>query len=404
MRRVFDRISERIRGFLQSRDYAMLAVRCLDEESIAVLKIIEELDESATSEWFWTFQQGFAEPAEYVSAVVKDFATQHSGVAIVQKMRKQPEWPPIPEAILDDSAAPVSRLRELMTFSRSLLGHEGARAIWVLFPLEIKNPEAYAAFLSQLMEHEFPFPWFHHIRMIARDAPLLTEMRCVDFYTPDLSAEAMDQALEEDASDPQLPLAQRIQALFLSAQRDAAYGKFEEALKKHEVVLKFHSAAGNGAMTALVLNSVGEIHQRDGRPHQAEQCFSAALEPACQGPYPPVPVLYNSVVNLAETRLIQGHFEQAEPFYESAEQLATVQRDPRAKLQAIEKMGLCQAMQGKHEEAVASWRRGAELAAKLENPDLQLTMLQRLRELFAVAGQRIEQQEVEDQLAALELG
>jgi hypothetical protein len=103
----------------------------------------------------------------------------------------------------------------------------------------------------------------------------------VDYYAPDLSEEAIENALEQEAADLELPLNDRVQAMFLSAQRDYAWGRFDEALKKHEVVLKYHSAIGNAPMVAFVLNSVGEIHQRAGRPGQTSRCFEAALEPAC---------------------------------------------------------------------------------------------------------------------------
>ncbi|MGA3190495.1 MAG: tetratricopeptide repeat protein, partial [Bryobacteraceae bacterium] len=164
------------------------------------------------------------------------------------------------------------------------------------------------------------------------------------------------------------------------------------------------SSTGNGAMVALVLNSVGEIHERQGRPQQAEQCFEAALEPACDGPHPPVPVMYMTVAKLADSRFNQSRYDEAEPLYATAEKLATLQRDPRAKLQAIEKMGLCQWMQAKKDKAVKSWRVGAEIAGKLEIPELQGSMLMRLREHYAAADLWIEQQEVENQLAVLKMG
>jgi tetratricopeptide (TPR) repeat protein len=412
MRRVFDRISDRIRGFLKQRDHAALVLRCREGDCIAVLKILEEMDESSTSEWFWNFTQDFLDAPGYVSGIVKDFALQHESICRAMELQKKEPWPPIPPVILDESLPPAPRLRELMVFSRSLLGRrEGSLAVWVLCPLHIADPAAHAGLMGELLEHQNPFPWFHHIRILAREddaAPSLShalaETARVDFYTPDLSEETMDRALEEDAADQALPLAERVQAMFLSAQRDYSYGRFDEALRKHEVVLNFHSAIGNTAMVALTLNSVGEIHQRLGRSQQAERCFEAALEPACEGLHPPVPVLYNTLVKLAEVRLSQTRFAEAEVFYDGAEKLATLQRDPRAKLEAIEKVGDCQSMQGKEAEAVQSWRHGAEIAGKLEVPELQRSMLVRLRQHFGATDQWIEQQEVEQQLASLGMG
>jgi tetratricopeptide (TPR) repeat protein len=412
MRRVFDRLRQRIKGFLTQRDHAALVLRCRDTDGIAVLKIVEELDESATSEWFWSFTHDFPNEVEYVSQIVKDFAVQHESVCRVMELQKQKPWPPIPLAILDESLPAVPRLRELMVFSRSLLGHrEGSLAVWVLCPLHITNPAAHAGLIAELLQHQDPFPWFHHIRILAREddaAPALSKAlagsACADFYAPDLTEEAMDKALEEEAADEELPLAERVQTMFLSAQRDFSYGRFEQALRKHEVVLKFYSLLGNGAMVALALNSVGEIHQQLGRPQQAERCFEAALEPACHGPHPPVPVLYNTLVNLATVRLGQTRFAEAEVYYDAAEKLATMQRDPLAKLQAIENVGFCQSMQGKTEEAVQSWRHGADIAGKLQAPERQCSMLERLRKHFAETNRAAEQQEVEDQLRVLGVG
>jgi len=417
MRKLFDRITERLSAFIAQRDHAALVVRCRDADGIAVLKILEGLDEASTSEMYWTHSGDFTEANTFVNGVIKDFANKHEGVRQAIELNKRLKlelknlkpWPPIPPDILNESLPPVHRLRELMIFSRALLPQlEGGLVVWVLFPLQIGDPAGYARLAQELMQHRYPFPWFHHMRMIVREdtaQPALSASLAgtprIDYYAPDLSNEAMENSLEEEAADPELPLNDRVQAMFLSAQRDYAWGRFEEALKKHEVVLKYHSAIGNGPMIALVLNSVGEIHQRAGRPDDASRCFEAALEPACAGQHPPLPVLCNVVLNLANLRLAQNRFPETEVSYDSTEKLATVLRNPPAKIQSIENLGYCQYMQGKADEAEQNWKRAANIAAQVEQPQLQRNLLERLRQYYASTNRISEQREVEMQLISL---
>src|SRR5260370_37352570 len=123
--------------------------------------------------------------------------------------------PPLPPQLLDESRVPVQRLRELMAFSRSLLPQpEGCLVVWVLFPLQLADPIGYGELMRELLLHEYPFPWFHHIRLILREdtATSLADMPRIDHYTPDLSDEALEKALAAEAADEEVPLTERMQA------------------------------------------------------------------------------------------------------------------------------------------------------------------------------------------------
>ena len=100
--------------------------------------------------------------------------------------------------------------------------------------------------------------------------------------------------------------------------------------------------------------------------------------PASRAPGPPIPVMLNVVLNLANLRMAQERWAEAEVYYDSAHQLATAQRDAGTKLRSIENLGHCQYMQGKMTEAVATWRAGAALAGELELPEQRESMLKRL--------------------------
>ena len=409
MRKLFERISQRLQAFIAQRDHAALLVRCSDADSVSVLKLLEALDDTSSSELFWMHFGDFLNDRTYVDGLVTEFLTKHNGMREVMRQKQMKVWPPAPANLADDTIAPAERLRELMTFSRSLLPErEGCSAVWVMFPLHIIDVEAYSRLMLEVLEHKYPFPWFHHIRIILRDDlsnPIFSQrtsrMRAVDEFTPDLSEQAMDQALEEEAADQSVPLPDRLQSMFLSAQRDFAFGRHDESLKKLEIFLRYHTAMGNAPMVALALNTVGEIHQKLGRVEQAGRCFEAAVEPACAGENPPLPVLLNVVLNLANLRMAQARFPEAEAYYDAAEKLATIQRNPSAKLQTIENLGYCQYMRGNAAEAAKNWQTGASVASKLGESESEKRLLLRLRDHYINVKQPALLQEVEARIATI---
>ena len=409
MQKIFDAITERLQAFISQRDHAVLLTRCSDVDCIAVLKLLEGLDEASSSELFWMCPNEFQDARGYVDAVVKDFTTKHDGMRMVMDHKKMKVWPPTPAQVSDSSLPPDVRLRELMGFSRALLPEpEGCSAVWVLFPLHIANASGYSQLIRDLVRHQYPFPWFHHIRIILRDDAAVSALShalagspSVVHYAPDLSDQAMEKALEEEAADESVPLPDRVQAMFLSAQRDVAFSRFDDAMKKLKIFLRFQTAAGDAPMVALALNSVGEIHQRLGRTEQSARCFEAAIEPACAGENPPLPILFNVLLNLANLRLAQGRFAEAEAYYDAGEKLATVQRNPAAKIQSIESLGYCQYMQGRGADAAQSWGHGAMIAGKLEQPELQKSLLLRLREYYASTNQATQARQIESQIFAI---
>jgi hypothetical protein len=58
-------------------------------------------------------------------------------------------------------------------------------------------------------------------------------------------------------------------------------------------------------------------------------------------------------------------------------------------------------MQGNIKQAVQNWERGVMIAEKLEQPDLQKSMLARLRNYYADTNQIAELRAIETQLASV---
>jgi tetratricopeptide (TPR) repeat protein len=223
----------------------------------------------------------------------------------------------------------------------------------------------------------------------------------VAWYDPDLSQAAIQSAIDDEAADTSLPLERRLQSLFMSANIDYAHGRLGEALEKHGVLLKYYAGTQHATMSALVLNAIGEAHARLGNAEHAGAAFELAFGAATQSAVPPVPVMLNVVLNLANLRMTEQRWEEAEAYYDSAQQLATAQRDATTKLRAIENLGQCQYLQGKVPEALASWHAGAAVAGQLELPDLRRQMLERLAAHYERASDFAGQNVVRRELAAL---
>jgi hypothetical protein len=360
------------------------------------------------SEIFWTSLDDFTKAPAYVEAVVGSFSLRHEAVRLTLEKEGKPPWPRLPPAVASGQTPPVERLRALLTFSRSLVPvRDGVVTVWTLFPTEIEDPAAYAALFRDVLKHEFPFPWCHHLRVVLREDPAQRPLRAalqdaprVQWFDLDLSLPALERSMEEEVADPAVPLDQRLGTLLVMAGVDSAYKRYPAAREKYTLLVHYHRAKGNHQLAALALNGLGEVHQRTGDLAQAGRFFEAALEPASAAPVPS-PVALNVVMNLAALRAEQGRWADAEAYYDSGEQLGMLLRNPAAKFQCLEHRGLAQYRQQKIDQAVATWTAGADLAEKLGETAFCRSLLDRLEDHYRRSRQGAEVDRVRARLAAL---
>jgi Tetratricopeptide repeat len=409
MRQLLKAISDRLQAFIDQRDNLALVLCSPATDALPLLKILEGLEETSTSDLFWSFTDNFTGAADYAHTVVTGFATKHAVMRLAMAKEGMTPWPPIPPRVLSEDVLPAQRLRELSAFSRELLPiPNGGSNVWTFYPLEIGDHPAFATLMAEVLRHEFPFPWCHHLRFIIREDPvdralqkaLATSPR-IEWYQPDLSAEAINRSLEETVGDDSLPLEERLGTLAVLAGNDFAFQRYAEPLEKYELLLQYHAPLGNYPMAALALNGMGEVYEKMGDVERANESYEAALIPASHGDHPPIPLFLNIVLNLANLRLAQERWEDAEAYYDIAQQLATVARNAPVKIRALENRGICQQQQGKLEAAVKSWNDGAVIAAQIEDVELCRSLHERLRQHHAEMGQTARERELAEQIAAL---
>jgi tetratricopeptide (TPR) repeat protein len=407
MRKALKRVSDRLEAFVEQRDDVTLILAAATTDALPLLTMLEGIEEARASDFFWTFTEPFAGATAYASAVVESFRAKHEAVRLAMQREGLQPWPPIPAPAL--SGAPAARLRALAAFARELFPvPDGGLAVWTYFPLEVSDPAAFARLMGEVVDHEFPFPWCHHLRFILRDDPaartverVLSRSPRVQRYAPDLGADALERSLDEELADESLPLAERMASLLVSAGNDLAFARFPAALEKLALLLKYHGSMNNLPMGAVALHLMGQVYERSGDLEKAEQAYHAALVPASQGEHPTVAVLSNVVASLANLRASQERWAEAEGYWDSAQQLATACRDAPQKVRALEQRGHCQERQGKAREAEQSWHAGSVVAAQLEDAPLCADLLERLYRLHGAAGRSAKQRELRDQLSAL---
>jgi tetratricopeptide (TPR) repeat protein len=286
--------------------------------------------------------------------------------------------------------------------------------------MEIADHGGFNRLINQVVAHDFPNPWCHHLRFIVREEPqnmagsplvslsspkplsmAFKDIPSVVIHEPDLSPQAVNNVLEKTTEDESLPIETRLNALLLLAGGDFAHSRFDQALDKYSLILKYYSAMNNLTMSAIALNGMGEVYERTGDDEKANEAFEAALVPASHGEHPPLQVFQNICQNLALLRSKAGKWDQAASYWDCVQQLTVANRDASMKIRSVDQLGYCYYKSNRLDEAEKQWTIGSKLAASFENNELQNALLQRRRALYQEIGDREKELVVAAELDAL---
>ena len=392
MRQIVETLRDDLTKFIVGRDDLVLVVQSSDSDAAVTSTILGSIDESSTSELFWSVVDDFVDAQSFVEACIHSFAAKHDAVRLVLEKKAEPSLPELPAEITQSGELePVERLKQLIVFSRTLLPTlNGCAVVWGFLPMQITNVSGYVQFMTSLWQHEFPFPWCHHIRMIVRDVhpeslfgSRLNSCPRVRVTSIDLSPDSLREALEEEAGDDELPLEQRVNSTLILAGMDYSHARYDRAIQQYEVVHRYAAATNNPTLAAIALHGIGESHRLSGHSDLSGGFYEAAIGSAGQASSPPVPVLFNLYLNLGQVRHSQQRWEESEVYYKGAADFAYVLRDPEHRLHCWHKLGEAQYQQGKSDEAMHTWSDGAIVAGKLDLDDDYQAFISRLRAHYA---------------------
>ena len=386
MRRQLERIAAEITGFVAQRDDVAMVVRATAVNGPAFLQVLNPVAESSSAGLFHTHDNPFRDANGYVEEVVSTFRVMHDGYRAVQAQEGLAVWPEVPPVVAEAGLPPVLRLRELMVFSRSVLPRDFQVVVWTFLPKAVADPQGYARFFRELLAHDWPRPWCHHMRVMVRDEPdspvLAESLRNtprVRWYEPPLGQAAYQKGFEDAFADESLPLSERMTALLVTAATDYSFGRHAAALEKYLLLIQYHMARKETVPVALAWNGVGEVRAKAGDTAGAGQAFEAAMMHATDGPSPQPGVIFPVAWNLARLRMDEKRYAEAADYFAVAQQSAACMRAADLKLMAMEWHGVARLANRQPEQAVELWEAGVTVAHGLNEPAQKAAMLERLR-------------------------
>ncbi len=402
MRQLFERLREGLTRFIAQRDCVLLEVTCRDEDAPLVFKVLSDLDSAHESDLFLLCLDEFATASTYVDRVVASVRSQMETVAEDLAAEGREPLASLPLAVDDVHAAPVQRLINLIAHVRTWLPKDGGhRVIWGLFPLRVHDRTAYAELLGDLLRVEKLQPWMRTARLVvrARDATSESLGSRSQRMAADFSPAAIQGALKQEASDPQLSDAQRAQALLTMAQLDSAHGRAEDARRHFTDTIRLAERCQNQPLLALALNGLGELAHREGKLPVARSFYECAIEPACETRAPVLLALLSR--NLGDLAFLEARYAQAEQHYDAWQQLAAQMLDAEGRVLALQKRALTQLRLNRSSDGRKSLENAATLGRSMELWGLHRYTLEELARLYGQLGDLPLRQTTEQELKAL---
>jgi tetratricopeptide (TPR) repeat protein len=408
MRKLFQQLTDELKSFLDQAEDLLLLLACGVDDTALVLKTMRDLEQVDASDIFLLHADDFVDLDPFVTVALERLAAdyQRTSAALVDLQREP--LPPMPNTLQDQARPALARLQEALGFSRSLLPRaDGHRLVWVMFPAQIADRETYLQLILRCSAKDGIQPWMRGLRLIFRvpaDFDLagspLAEVSRLRLRRADFGPSALQASLQEQADDPKLPEAERVNAQLSLATLDYAHGRLPEAVGRYQTVFEFARKTDNPAMQALVLNGLGDIPHRQGNLELAQYWYECAIDPALAAQQPVV--LATLVNNLASIAYQKQQFADAAQYYDS---LCTIQgwlMNPVGKLQALEGRGLAQVKLGQAEPALASFEEAALLGIGFAVPALAKANLQHMREACQLGGLKQKLVEVETELSKIQ--
>ena len=392
---LIERARADLRGFVEQRRDLLAIASCADSDTALVLKLWRDIEDASDSDVVLLFADDFIEPGPYVSVAIERLAEQHRIADAYAEETGRAPLPPIPDAIFDDTVSPDRRLFEAVTYATSLVPREGGhRLVWVMCPSEIADRESWLDLIRGFLPDRGVEFWMAGLRLVFRDeqdtrdaAPDIADCPRVRTLDLDFGPERIEQGLDEDAQNEDLPEAQRMQALLSLAVIDGAHGRLAQAASRYEILLGYYQAIDNLAMEAFVINAFGDLCRAAGDVPKALHWYECAVTPASEAK--DAGVLASITRNLGELAYERGRYAEAEAYFDGLDQLASHMLQPETKASALEWRGLCLEQLGQPHEAAEVWETAATLCRNVGMPQLlqfNLAHLERVYERTARPG------------------
>jgi tetratricopeptide (TPR) repeat protein len=392
-------------GFLNNARTSIMLVPCEPEDSPLLLKSLDALEQDpAVPDIFLTFGHAFEYLDAYVRQVLDAVRLQLDQVNEELKKRGDSALAPIPPELEDESLLPAIKLSQTMHYVRSIVPRS-RRVVWIMYPLEISQPEQYLQLIDYLRE-QLEDAALHGTKLIARDSvatpmlvPELEDQPRVCVYHPELNPVAIEKKLNAQADDPRVPAEEQAQMQMMLAGIDVANKRYDQALARNLELLGYFYHIGQKHHQSIVLNNIGDLHYLQGRFAAAQEWYERAVTLSVECKSQPL-VLYQSM-NLGHALFMQHRFDEALIYYQAAAQLAQASSTPMYQIQALERIGIIKRDNGQLDEAAQVWERAVECSKKFQYELGLRANLEHLWELYDEMGDARRRRECEEALSKL---
>jgi hypothetical protein len=401
MRALIEKFRHQAEEFVEQEDDFLCLVRSTATETGIILKILREIDVANGTDVFLLFADEYRDPASYVAAVL---ARLREEIRLANQLRakvQKPLFPELPQAVAAGKE-PHDVLIAAIAYAKTLVSPEdGNRIVCALFPIEIIDQSSWYRLLTALAPRHGLELWMTNVRVFAR----------VDFDTPselrgcprvreemiDCSPAAVDASLKQEASDPTLPEAERMQAALMVYLMDVGHGRGVEARQRGAALFAFYERTEQPGLQALVLNGEGDLlwrHEKQlaaaGEAYETALGYAAAADD---------PIILSCILqNLAE---IAGEGEQladAAEFYGCLADLKHLLTDPDGKAMALSRRGEFLEKAGQFGDALDPWEEAIALGMAFELPHHIRPNLEHFRRVCRRLGRTDRLVEVETEL------
>lgn len=414
MRRALRDTKENLAEFVQQGDYCLLLIGTADNDVPWVLKVQEQLAAETPGTLYFAFADAFTTKEAYALSI----GNRLQMLLALENEQRQADGrealQPFPDSMLANRTPPKQRL--LIAFEhmmRWLTDLTEQRVVMTLMPLAEPPPDYYR-FVSEFAIHGgVREPWMDNGRILARDerATHVTSLSLYDVraegmlaFDVNFSTDAMAASMSQDAVDPSLPLAERMQNYLQLAMIDMSYKRYEESIQKYTVLYEYYARMEAPLMQALCVLGVGDCLRIAGQPQVALEKYQQGLalalnaKPPVPVPAPPLadgspnpnpglhpsapPILLNLLLAAGETSMTLGAYQDSESYYDSASRMAARCMNPFAAADALERQGDAALARGDHGAALAAWTDADNVAKSCKYHDRRESVLGRQKQLY----------------------
>lgn len=399
--------------FIWQPDDAVLLVSGGDGDVPYALKILEQVEGADEASLYVMIADDYLDADTYARTIAGRCVALYEVANAGRAERNEPPLAPFPERMNAPGVSPRERLViAIEHLGARLPDAEDYRVVLALLPLVVHDWADYAQFVAEFTLLPPPAPqrdepWRAYARLFLRDqrdhvigaALLQRQAKGMLSVDVDMSTDAFAGDLAQEAVDPAVPVAQRMQAVLQLANIDLSYKRFEEAVKKFALLFDYYVKSDAPLMQALCMQGVGDCLRMVGQHPQALERYQQGLaialaakspiplqpgeDPEAKKLHPNAPaVMLNLLLAAGMTSMTLQRYPDAQSYYADASKLAAKCLNAYAACDALQGEGDAERAQGKATEALARWRECETIAEKYEYYERLVSVLERIHALY----------------------